>query len=298
MCDKLFVSVRTYVLFVDRADIAVRSFQWSYPCSVSTHDEGEAIARFYRERNKEGVRLTRSPHGRLEFLRTQELVRRCLPPAPARVLAVGGGTGIHARWLAADGYQVHLVDPVDVHVAEAQHDGSFTASVGDARQLTETDGSMDATLLFGPLYHLLTREDRVRALAEAKRVTKPGGLVLAAVISRHSAMYDFGTLDQLTHEAIAGLERQLTTGRHLDNPTNFTHAYFHRADEFEHEMIAAGLHDVRLFGIEGPATPALDAAAPEMVAALLPNAIKVAQLLESDRDVIATSPHLLGIGRV
>jgi ubiquinone/menaquinone biosynthesis C-methylase UbiE len=55
------------------------------------------VARFYAEAYDEDVRLTRSPHGRLEFARTRELLERVLPAPPARVLDVGGGTGIHAR---------------------------------------------------------------------------------------------------------------------------------------------------------------------------------------------------------
>lgn len=54
----------------------------------------------------EDTRLRRSPHGRLEFLRTQELIRRLLPVAGARILDIGGGTGVHAAWLAADGKSV------------------------------------------------------------------------------------------------------------------------------------------------------------------------------------------------
>ncbi|MGP3955133.1 methyltransferase domain-containing protein [Nonomuraea sp. 3N208] len=60
-----------------------------------------------------GGELTRLRHGRnrLEFLRTRDVLRRTLPPAPARVLDVGGGAGVHAEWLAADGYEVELIDP-------------------------------------------------------------------------------------------------------------------------------------------------------------------------------------------
>lgn len=82
------------------------------------------IVAFYRDRYDEGSRLTRSRHGQLEFVRTQELLRRLLPRVPARVLDVGGGTGIHARWLADDGYDVHLVDPVPGHVTKAAEHGS------------------------------------------------------------------------------------------------------------------------------------------------------------------------------
>ncbi len=64
-----------------------------------------AVLAFYRDRYDEEQRLVSSPHGQLEFRRTQQLLRRYLPPPPAAsVLDVGGGTGIHARWLAQDGF--------------------------------------------------------------------------------------------------------------------------------------------------------------------------------------------------
>ena len=66
----------------------------------------EDIAAYCGE-GKERVRLT-SGSGRLELLRTQELLARYLPPAPAIVLDVGGGPGVYALPLAAQGYDVHL----------------------------------------------------------------------------------------------------------------------------------------------------------------------------------------------
>src|SRR4051795_9245536 len=116
------------------------------------------IHEFYRDRYVEDDRLIRSGHGRLEFLRTQELLRRWLPPA-SDVLDVGGATGIHARWLAEDGHRVTLVDPVVEHVEQAAAVGTFGAEVGDARQLRQADASVDVTLLLGPLYHLVEVSD-------------------------------------------------------------------------------------------------------------------------------------------
>ena len=68
------------------------------------------IVTFYQTRYLEDDRLRVSPHGRLEFLRTQELLRRYLPEPPARILDVGGATGVHASWLVEAGYTVHVVD--------------------------------------------------------------------------------------------------------------------------------------------------------------------------------------------
>jgi len=94
----------------------------------------------------EASRLARSAHGRLEYLRTQELLRAALPQG-ARILDVGGATGVHAEWLAADGHQVHVIDLVPAHVAASAALPGVTASVGDARDLPFADGSVDAVLL-------------------------------------------------------------------------------------------------------------------------------------------------------
>lgn len=76
----------------------------------------------------EDTRLRRSPHGRLEFLRTQELIRRWLPGSRSAGRAGReGATGIHAAWPAADGYSVHVIDPVPAHVEAAARIRSVTA---------------------------------------------------------------------------------------------------------------------------------------------------------------------------
>ncbi|HVX45561.1 MAG TPA: class I SAM-dependent methyltransferase [Mycobacteriales bacterium] len=254
------------------------------------------IHSFYAERFREDERLTRSRHGQLEFLRTQELLRRHLPAPPARVLDVGGATGVHARWLAADGFSVHLVDPVPSHVEQAAAIGGFTAEVGDARALAEADGGADVTLLLGPLYHLVAAEDRRRALGEARRVTRRGGLVVAAAVSRYAGLLEFAGLGLLTESTQGEFLDHLATGIHHDDPNGFTNAYFHRAAELQQEMLDAGLADVTVFGVEGPTTAALDNAAPERADAVLAAAVRCARILESDPAVMETSQHFLAFG--
>ena len=121
----------------------------------------EALLAFYTSRDNEAARLGLA-RNRLEFFRTQELLRARLPAAPARILDVGGGTGAHAAWLASDGHHVHLVDIVPDHIREATHAAralrrGFTAAIGDARALDAAEASADVCLLLGPLYHLPER---------------------------------------------------------------------------------------------------------------------------------------------
>src|SRR5690348_12992495 len=144
----------------------------------------------YYQRGGERERLAGGGVGRLEYLRTLDVLTRILPPAPASVLDVGGATGVYASPLAELGYRVRVVDPVPEHVAEAARLPGVTAVVGDARQLPAPDAELDAVLLLGPLYHLQERADRVRVWREAARVVRPGGLVVGATISRFASLFD------------------------------------------------------------------------------------------------------------
>ncbi|MFE1883568.1 class I SAM-dependent methyltransferase [Streptomyces diastatochromogenes] len=215
----------------------------------------EEIAEYY-ERDGEDGRL-RSGVGRLELWRTQDVLRRLLPPAPARILDVGGGSGVHAQWLAADGYAVELVDPVPLHVERAARLPGVTARVGDARALAAPDASVDVALLLGPLYHLPEREDRVQALAEARRVVRPGGLVVAATINRYAALHDnlstglyFDAERRPQIEAVGGDGRMRPTGR---PKSLFTTAYFHEPADVPAEFSEAGLTPQGQYGLEGAA---------------------------------------------
>jgi SAM-dependent methyltransferase len=209
----------------------------------------------YYERGGEQLRLTAGT-GRLEFLRTWDVLTRTLPPAPARIIDVGGATGVYARPLAEQGYAVHVVDPVPDHVAAAGALPGVTAVQGDARQLPEPDASADAVLLFGPLYHLPERADRVRAWREAARVVRPGGVIAGAVISRFASLFDGVVKGYLAEPDYAPMvERALGNGVHRNAGAEsrwFTSAYFHRPEEPAGEAAEAGLTAVRTVGVEGP----------------------------------------------
>ncbi|MEU8823658.1 class I SAM-dependent methyltransferase [Streptomyces sp. NPDC048636] len=257
------------------------------------------IEHFYSEVIDEDVRLSMSADGRLELLRTQEILRRFLPPTPARVLDVGGGTGVHARWLVEDGYKVELVDPIARHVEQAAR--ICPASVGDARALNAEDASYDVVQLLGPLYHLPDPEDRRTALSEARRVVMPGGLVAAAAINRYSSLFEHVTYAHLhTDRLQAAISKILRTAVH--DGKGFTLAYFHRAEELADELRVAGLTDVEVFGVEGPAWSLLKAVEQQPGEGptddMFASALTAARMAEPYPELLAASSHLLAVGRV
>jgi len=243
----------------------------------------------------------------LEFERTKELILRHLAPAPAVLLDVGGGSGPYAAWLASLGYEAHLIDPVRKHVDQAlnrstrQQRPIASMRLGDARKLEQSDSSVDAVLLLGPLYHLTERADRGACLKETFRVLRRGGVVFAAAISRYASL-----LDSLAHgffdlpDFAPILEHDLRDGQHRNTtgkPEYFTTAYFHRPDELVSELSAAGFTLQEVAGIEGPGWLARDFdrlwAKPDERERLLQCARKV----EHEPALLGASSHIMAIGK-
>lgn len=144
-------------------------------------DADEVLRGLYQEGDEDARMVL--PQNFVEWDRTCELLRRWLPNAPATILDVGGASGRYAQWLSSLGYSVLVIDLLTKHVEQARAKG-INAEPGDARELPQATGSVDAVLLMGPLYHLPLAEDRQRALAEATRVCRSGGQVIAAAMSR------------------------------------------------------------------------------------------------------------------
>lgn len=255
----------------------------------------------------ERTRLASGP-GLVERERTQEIVSRHLPSSPAVILDVGGGPGVHAAWLAAKGFDVHLIDAVPLHVQQAleasnrqPHCALKSAVVGDARRLGWPDATADVVLLLGPLYHLTEREDRLMVLREAGRVLRPGGVVLAAAISRYASVLD-GLWRHLTDDPAFRtiVERDLTDGQHRNptgNPEYFSTTYFHRPEDLEGELKDAGLHVLEVCAVEGPSwlLPSLEAdlRVPERRDRLF----GYLRQIESEPSLRGISAHLLGVAR-
>lgn len=263
------------------------------------------IADYYDQAPEED-RLEQGPF-LLEALRTRELIQRYAPAAPATVVDIGGAAGAYALWLTEAGYTVHLLDPVPRLVAEARRRSATrsrplaSCEVGDARTTKFSDATADLVLLLGPLYHLTTTADRARALVEAARVLKPGGLLFAAAISRWASALDGLVRDLFQDPQFAAIvEEDVREGQHR-NPTGrldyFTTAYFHRPEDFRAEVLNAGLLVDGVFGIEGPGWLLPDVHVRLEDARRRADLLRVARMFESEPSLLGISAHLLVVGR-
>ena len=244
----------------------------------------------------------------LELERTKEILTRELPASPSRVIDVGGAAGVYSLWLAAKGYEVHLVDASSRLVALARErntesaGGIATLHVADARALPQPDGFADAVLLMGPLYHLQDAGDRLAALKEAARVLVPGGVVAVAGISRFASALDGLARARGKDPAFVAIrDRDLRDGRHSNesrHPEYFTTAYFHHPVELAEEVQHASFQDVRVFGVEGPGWIIGDFASRWADPILRDDMMAVARAVESEPSIVGASAHLLAIGRL
>lgn len=201
-------------------------------------------------------RLERHP---MEFALTWKALQEFLPPAPARILDVGGGTGRYAIALAKEGYDVTLFDLSQGNLAFAQdkaHEAGVTLSGyihGSATDLSRfAEGSFDAAMLMGPLYHLLELEQRRQAAAEARRVLRPGGVCFASFITRYAAVLDAAVKDRAwIVEHRQECDELLRTGIARPDPDIFTDAYFAHPTEVVPLMESVGFQTGAVIAVEG-----------------------------------------------
>jgi len=155
----------------------------------------ELLSQYYEQYNEDG-RLLDFRRGQLEFATTMRYIQKYLRPE-AKVLEIGAGTGRYSLALADQVHDVTAVELVDhnldilrSNIKESMQIRVFQGNALDLSMLEDT--SFDMTLLLGPMYHLFTEADKLRALSEAIRVTKPGGILMVAYCISDASIIEYG----------------------------------------------------------------------------------------------------------
>ena len=141
------------------------------------------LKNYYHSHDEENRLL--SQHGRVEYITTQKYIHEYLRGTDTAILEIGAGTGRYSVSLAKEGHQVTAVELIEhnIDLLRKKLDGTERINIlqGNALDLSALpDNTFDMTLLLGPMYHLYSKEEKIRALSEAVRVTKPKGYILVA----------------------------------------------------------------------------------------------------------------------
>ena len=154
---------------------------------------GNKIVDFYSNYNEDGrlMRKSRMP----EYLNTMKYIEKYLSPG-AKIIEIGAGTGRYSVALAEMGYDVTAIElvPHNIEIMKKKVKTHHNIKIyeGNACDLSVFESeAYDIVLLLGPMYHLFTDEDKHRALSEAIRVAKTGGVIYASYCNNDTAMYKF-----------------------------------------------------------------------------------------------------------
>lgn len=250
-----------------------------------------------------GIEKTRLIVDKLEGLRSKEIIQRYLPSSPINIIDIGGGTGYYSFWLQQMGHQVTLFDlsPDNIEWAKSHAKESgiqlTNTQVGDATNMPFANEQFDLALLFGPLYHLTEKQDRVKALSETARILKRGSTMLAAIISRYASVFDGYRRNLVDDERfITMMNNDLQNGIHInktDNPEYFTTAFFHSIADIKREVEESGLRLIKLVAVEGFAWVIDNFTERLKDAHYMSNLQNTLNKVESNEDIVAMSPHII-----
>lgn len=211
-----------------------------------------ALSNIEKHYNKhpEDKRLLRR-HGMVEFETTLHHLHRFLQPGQ-KILDIGAGTGRYTSALMAEGYQVKAVELVRRNIEVfLKREPSADVVQGDARNMPflPTD-TADITLLLGPLYHLIGEEEKLKALNEAKRVTRPGGLIFVAYLMNEYSILSYCFDEERINDLLA--KGVVDKDFHIQSQPGELYDYV-RLEDINRLNEQAGLERVTIFSPDGAA---------------------------------------------
>jgi len=218
---------------------------------------------YYNKFNEE--KRLNSRHGQVEYRISMKYIHIYLDEAAKRLggsgtdcrsqirlLDIGAGTGRYSVALAEEGYDVTAVELVRYNLGVLKKKASSVKAMqGNALNLKKLESaSYDVTLLFGPMYHLFGFEQKLRALSEARRVTKPNGVILVAYCMNEYGVITYGFKERNVLSCMA--EERFTEDFKTISTPDKLYDYM-RTEDIDALNEAAGLRRIKILSPDGPA---------------------------------------------
>ena len=209
----------------------------------------DAIEKYYNKFNEDKRLLSR--HGQVEFAVTMKYIQQCVAGRQGlKILDVGAGTGRYSIALHEQGHQVCALEYVKKNLSVLKQNAPYL----DARQGTALnlkkykDESFDIVLLFGPMYHLFSQQDKVKALIEAKRVVKKDGWILVAYLMNEYAVITYAFKEGNLKKCLQ--EKMLDENFHCQTTEKDLYSYV-RLEDIDCLNQQAGLSRKKIIGVDG-----------------------------------------------
>lgn len=157
----------------------------------------------YYNKFNEDKRLD-TKHGMIEYITAMKYIHDYLKPGN-RIIEIGAGTGKYSVSLSNEGYDVTAVELVkhNLRVIESKN-SSVKCVLGNAIDLSSfDDNSFDIVILFGPMYHLISYEDKLEALNEAKRIVSKDGFIFISYCMNEYCILTYGFIENHINECIS-----------------------------------------------------------------------------------------------
>lgn len=255
-----------------------------------------ALSNIEKHYNKhpEDQRLLRR-HGIVEFETTMHHLHRFLQPGQF-VLDIGAGTGRYTSALIAEGYQVKAVELVRRNIEVfLKREPSADVVQGDARNMSFLpSATADVTLLLGPLYHLIGDEEKLKALNEAKRVTKPGGLIFVAYLMNEYSILSYCFEEERIGDFLArGVVDQ---NFHIQAEADELYDYV-RLEDINRLNEQAGVQRVTIFSPDG-AADYMRTRLNQMSDETFAHFLEYQKCISERQDLIGAGSHVVDVVRV
>lgn len=213
------------------------------------------LERYYNKFPEE--KRLNSRRGQVEYRVSMKYIHEYIPAGmpkdKVRILEIGAGTGRYSVALANEGYDVTAVELVKYNLGILKAKGSSVKAMqGNALNLKKlSDDYFDVTLLLGPMYHLFGEADKKQALAEAKRVTKPGGVILVAYCMNEYGVLTYAFKEGHMKECME--EMRLTSDFHTISQKENLYDYM-RIEDINALLEDSGLERIKIISPDGPSS--------------------------------------------